>query len=82
MQYSEVLSVETQAVTPCACTKPRLNGKAKSNSLHLHWDYPKYDGGSHVTQYSVLMTYPDSTTREVYTGRDLECCVAGLLPGR
>ena len=81
-QYTEPLRVETQAVAPCACSKPKLNGKAKSNSLHLHWVYPKYDGGAAVTQYSVLMTYPDSTTREVYTGRDLECYVAGLLPGR
>ena len=28
------------------------------------------------------MTNPDNTTREVYKGRELDCTVAGLSPGR
>ena len=35
-----------------------------------------------MTEYDVQMTGPDNTTREVYKGRDLDCSVAGLLPGR
>ena len=44
--------------------------------------YPDFDGGSHVTEYEVQMTNSDNTTREVYRGRDTECMVAGLSPGR
>lgn len=43
---------------------------------------PANDGGSAVTDYIVQMVSPDNTTREVYKGRDTECVVAGLLPGR
>ena len=35
-----------------------------------------------MQEYEVLMTKPDNTTRNVYAGRDQECAVAGLLPGR
>ena len=45
-------------------------------------DRPEYDGGATVQEYEVLMTKPDNTTRNVYAGRDQECAVAGLLPGR
>ena len=43
---------------------------------------PNYDGGAPVTEFEVQMTGPDNTPREVYRGRDLDCSVAGLLPGR
>ena len=45
-------------------------------------DYPDYDGGAQVTEFEVQMTNPDNTTREVYKGRELDCTVAGLSPGR
>jgi len=45
-------------------------------------DQPDYDGGAAIQEYEVLMTNPDNTTRNVYAGRDQECAVAGLLPGR
>ena len=74
--------METLAVAPGVCQPPKLQGKAKASTLHLHWLYPDYDGGAPVTSYDVLMTMSDNTTREVYAGHDLECVVAGLLPGR
>jgi len=43
---------------------------------------PSYEGGDAVSEYDVIMTNPDNTTREVYRGRECECVVAGLLPGR
>lgn len=50
--------------------------------LSLCSDCPDYDGGSQVTEYAVMATNPDQTSREVYRGHDTECVVAGLLPGR
>ncbi len=45
-------------------------------------DYPDYDGGAQVNDFEVQMTNPDNTTRDVYRGRELDCTVAGLSPGR
>ena len=45
-------------------------------------DYPDSDGGSAVTEFEVSMTNSDSSQRSVYQGRDTDCMVAGLLPGR
>ncbi len=35
-----------------------------------------------MTEFEVQMGHPDNTIREVYRGRDLDCTVAGLSPGR
>ena len=51
-------------------------------SLHLTWGPPDDDGGATVTEFEIDMTSPDNTTRGVYRGRDTECLVASLLPGR
>lgn len=45
-------------------------------------DYPDYDGGSQVTEFEVLMTNSDSTSRIVYAGPDFDCAVAGLTAGK
>lgn len=44
--------------------------------------YPDYDGGSPVIDFEVQVTNLDNTSRTAYRGRDLDCTVAGLLPGR
>jgi hypothetical protein len=44
--------------------------------------YPDYDGGSPVMEFEVQVINPDNSSRVVYRGRDLDCLVAGLLPGR
>ena len=41
-----------------------------------------YDGGAVVSDFAAQMITPDNTSREVYKGRDLDCIVAGLSPGR
>ena len=46
------------------------------------WDPPAYDGGAIITEYEIDMTAPDNMTRTVYKGRETECVVASLLPGR
>ena len=44
--------------------------------------YPEQDGGSVVFEFEVQLTTPDNSSRQVYRGRDTDCVVAGLLPGR
>ncbi|XP_064615415.1 fibronectin type-III domain-containing protein 3A-like isoform X3 [Liolophura sinensis] len=80
--YSECCTVTTQAVAPGQCQPPKLQGKPKASSLHLRWNYPEKDGGAQVTDFTAQMSFPDNTSREVYRGRDLDCIVAGLSPGR
>lgn len=81
-EFSEICIVTTTPVVPGPCQAPKLQGKPKAKSLNLRWGIPANDGGSAVTEYIVQMVSPDNSTREVYRGRDTECVVAGLLPGR
>jgi predicted phage tail protein len=80
--WSEPVTVTTLAVAPGVCQTPKLQGKPKATSLHLKWNYPDYDGGAPVTDFEVQMSLPDNSTQEVYRGRELDCTVAGLSPGR
>merc|ERR1719228_2377776 len=80
--YSETCFVTTEPVVPDAPSPPTLRDKPKSMSLHLAWKAPEYDGGAPVTEFEIDMTSPDNITRGVYRGRDTECVVASLLPGR
>ena len=80
--YSETCFVTTEPVVPDAPSPPTLRDKPKSMSLHLAWKGPDYDGGAPITEFEIDMTSPDNITRGVYRGRDTECVVASLLPGR
>merc|ERR1719419_2216300 len=80
--YSETCFVITEPVVPDAPCPPTLRDKPKSMSLHLAWKAPEYDGGAAVTEFEIDMTSPDNTTKSVYRGRDTECVVASLAPGR
>lgn len=59
-----------------------------TNLLHVLFFFffktanPEYDGGATVSEFAVQMVTPDNACREVYKGRDLDCIVAGLSPGR
>ncbi|CAF1539479.1 unnamed protein product [Adineta ricciae] len=79
---SDITQIKTLAVAPASCHPPKISGKPKANSLHLRWAYPDYDGGSSVIEFEVQVINPDNSSRIVYRGRNLECAVAGLLPGR
>eukprot|EP00105_Crassostrea_gigas_P017957 XP_011435920.1 PREDICTED: fibronectin type-III domain-containing protein 3A isoform X3 [Crassostrea gigas] len=81
-EFSEPCGATTQAVVPGQCQVPKLQGKPKATSLHLRWANPEYDGGATVSEFAVQMVTPDNACREVYKGRDLDCIVAGLSPGR
>jgi hypothetical protein len=56
-------------------------GKHRSECI-LCLAYPDYDGGSPVIDFEVQVTNLDRSSRIAYRGRDLDCTVAGLLPGR
>jgi len=43
---------------------------------------PDEDGGSPVNMYEVGCTTPDNQTQEAYRGKETECVVNRLLPGR
>ncbi|CAF1136420.1 unnamed protein product, partial [Didymodactylos carnosus] len=79
---SDITKIQTPAVAPASCHPPRVFGKPKANSLHLRWAYPDYDGGATVIDFEVQITNPDNSSRLVYRGKDLECTVTALLPGR
>ncbi|KAK7020755.1 Fibronectin type 3 domain [Halocaridina rubra] len=80
--WSDMAVITTEAVCPGQCQPPRLLGKPKASVLQLKWGPPDYDGGAPVTEYHIDMMAPDNDRRQVYCGRDLECTVASLLPGR
>lgn len=81
-ESSAIIQIKTPAVAPASCHPPKLSGKPKAHSLHLRWTHPDYDGGSRVTEFEVQLMNPDQSSRMVYRGPDLECVVAGLLPGQ
>ncbi|KAK8391572.1 hypothetical protein O3P69_017245 [Scylla paramamosain] len=80
--WSEVSTVTTEAVCPGVCPSPRLLGKPKASQLQLKWGDPDHDGGAPVLEFLIDMTAPNNDRRQVYRGRDHECTVASLLPGR
>ncbi|XP_078403415.1 fibronectin type-III domain-containing protein 3A-like isoform X1 [Cetorhinus maximus] len=82
-QVSEILAVQTAAITPGPCQPLRLSGKAKAREMALRWAPPVVDGGSTVTEYSVEIGEPGWDDRRlVYKGPELECTVGSLLPGK
>ncbi|CAL8127421.1 unnamed protein product [Orchesella dallaii] len=79
---SEPCVITTEPVCPGKCHIPRIVGKPKSNSVHLKWNPPDWDGGSPINQYEVGCTTPDNQTQEAYRGKETDCFVNRLLPGR
>ncbi|KAF3693236.1 Fibronectin type-III domain-containing protein 3A [Channa argus] len=80
---SETLQVQTPAVPPGPCHPPRLVGKPKAREVQLRWGPPHVDGGSPVSCYAVEVCGSQSEdSREVYQGPELDCSVAGLMPGK
>ena len=80
--FSETLFVTTEPVVPGPPHPPVLREKPLANCLHLGWAAPDHDGGAAITEYEIDMTSLDNTTMSVYRGKELECVVASLLPGR
>lgn len=81
--FSEVTTVTTAALCPGMCEPPRLHGKPKAISAHLRWGTSSSTGGAPVTAYELQVSEEDdSHSRTAYRGPDMDCTVAGLLPGR
>ncbi|XP_075536471.1 fibronectin type-III domain-containing protein 3A-like isoform X1 [Dermacentor variabilis] len=80
--FSEVSTVVTAALCPGICDPPRLHGKPKAISAHLRWGAASSTGGAAVTAYELQVSEEnDSQSRVAYRGPDMDCTVAGLLPG-
>ena len=80
--WSAPAMVTTEPVCPKECKPPQLVTKPKASILQLKWGPPENDGGAPVTEYQLDMTSLDNDRRQVYCGRDAQCTVASLLPGR
>ncbi|QQP54311.1 Uncharacterized protein FKW44_007105, partial [Caligus rogercresseyi] len=80
--YSDPLAIVTEPVKPGAPPPPRLHGKPKADHLYLKWSWPEFDGGDRISEFEIELTSPDNKTLTAYKGRDNECAVASLLPGR
>ncbi|XP_069468994.1 fibronectin type-III domain-containing protein 3a-like isoform X2 [Ambystoma mexicanum] len=80
---SDILTVQTAAVTPGQCAPPHLAAKAKTREVSLNWVPPLVDGGSTVTEYTLEMADSEHDGQiQVYQGPDLTYTVKNLLPGR
>uniref|UniRef100_A0A6A7G3P9 Fibronectin type-III domain-containing protein 3A-like isoform X1 n=1 Tax=Hirondellea gigas TaxID=1518452 RepID=A0A6A7G3P9_9CRUS len=80
--WSKVNTVTTEPIAPHQCRPPAVSGKPKANLMNLKWECTPCDGGSAVTEYNLEMISSNYDRRMVYTGRNNECTVASLLPGR
>lgn len=80
--YSDTCFITTEPEVPGQPSPPSLLDKPKAVSVNLCWQAPEVDGGANVTEFEIDMTSPDNTTRRVFRGRETECMVASLLPGR
>ncbi|ESN91224.1 hypothetical protein HELRODRAFT_104183 [Helobdella robusta] len=92
-EYSDMLTVTTQAVPPSPCKQPKLcGGKPKPSHFSITWDPPDNDGGAAVAEYVVMIKMVDrgevvndneeSRSQDVYRGADTYCTIAGLAAGR
>lgn len=88
-EFTEPLVVTTEAVCPGRCAPPRLHGKSRPYSVAVKWQYPEIDGGSPVTECELLVRGGVGQNeddlggeRTAYRGKDTECTVNALTPGR
>lgn len=81
-QFSEPLTVTTEAVAPDAPSPPYCNSAPGPYVAVLQWDKPDYNGGALVTEFEVELQHNDTQHKQIiYKGKET-CCVANnLQPG-
>ncbi|XP_031628985.1 fibronectin type-III domain-containing protein 3A isoform X2 [Contarinia nasturtii] len=82
-QFSEPLTVTTEAVAPDAPSPPYCSNPPEPHTAILQWDKPDYNGGALVTEFEVeLQHQTNSQFKEIiYKGKDTYCVATNLQPG-
>ncbi|XP_077285751.1 miles to go isoform X2 [Arctopsyche grandis] len=79
--WSDIQTITTEPVVPGPCLPPALLSDPRPYSIAITWQKPDYDGGSPVLEYNVEIC-EEENSRLVYKGKETECTVQELLPGR
>lgn len=82
-QFSELLTVTTEAVAPDAPSAPYFKSPPGPYAAVLQWDKPDNNGGALVTEFEVeleIISDPQTKTL-IYRGRDTFCVAKDLQPG-
>lgn len=79
--WSDVQTITTEPVVPGSCLPPTLLFDPRPYSIAVKWSKPDYDGGSPVLEYNVEICEGE-ICRLVYKGKETECTIEELLPGR
>lgn len=81
-QFSEPLTVTTEAVAPDAPSPPYCNSPPGPYTAVLQWDKPDYNGGALVTEFEVELERVESHSRQlIYKGKETHCVASDLSPG-
>lgn len=81
-QFSEPLTVTTEAVAPDAPSPPYCNSPPGPYTAVLQWDKPDYNGGALVTEFEVELERVESHSRQlIYKGKETHCVASDLCPG-
>ncbi|XP_055305314.1 fibronectin type-III domain-containing protein 3A-like isoform X5 [Sitodiplosis mosellana] len=82
-QFSEPLTVTTEAVAPDAPSPPYCNSPPEPHTAILQWDKPDYNGGALVTEFEVELQHQTNTQFQqiIYKGKDTYCVATNLQPG-
>lgn len=81
-QFSEPLTVTTEAVAPDAPSPPYCSNQPGPYAAVLQWDKPEYNGGALVTEFEVELQHIDSQAPQIiYKGKDTYCVASNLQPG-
>lgn len=82
-QFSEPLTVTTEAVAPDAPSPPYCKNPPEPRTAILQWDKPEYNGGALVTEFEVELQHQTNTQFQqiIYKGKDTYCVATNLQPG-
>lgn len=82
-QFSEPLTVTSEAVAPDAPSPPYCCNAPGPHAAVLQWDKPEYNGGALVTEFEVELQHQINVQSKqiIYKGKETYCVAANLLPG-
>lgn len=82
-QFSEPLTVTTEAVAPDSPSPPYCSSPPGPHTAILQWDKPDYNGGAMVTEFEVELQHQTNTQFQqiIFKGTDTYCVATNLQPG-